>query len=338
MTPVGRLLLLSKLVGLAVLFLGVGFWYLSERRKPGALASFRWPHFLLLALNYSLFFAAFAVLGVKEATPWRPLALAGLLSLPPLLLHIGRLTDRRFALTRGLPLVLLSLAVVLWGVYGASTARFFYVVLGAALVAFVTVTFPRWSAGRRRQRERRETERQRRQHEAKPRDSVSGMEGKVEQALLLCETARAGGVETGDLEREIASYEDLRREIESLRSVEEVGRHRRLAARLALRAQRLGPALERARQLLDRASSQKRVKQDSESEGGQEHCPSCGVTSPQGRPFCSGCGARQPLVVDCQDCGEAITLLPTLLRHSWRTRPVHCIRCGGLLDRSVKAG
>ena len=64
-SPLGRLVLLCQLAGLAVLLFGAGFWYLCEARDPATLDAFRLPHFLLLALNYWLFFGLFALLGFE---------------------------------------------------------------------------------------------------------------------------------------------------------------------------------------------------------------------------------------------------------------------------------
>ena len=56
MSPTGRAILFLRLAGLAVLLFGLGFIYLNDLKEPGRLDSFRWGHFLLLALTYSLFF------------------------------------------------------------------------------------------------------------------------------------------------------------------------------------------------------------------------------------------------------------------------------------------
>ncbi|MCB0069089.1 MAG: prepilin-type N-terminal cleavage/methylation domain-containing protein, partial [Caldilineaceae bacterium] len=57
---------LVRRAGLAVLLFGAGFWYLAELRRPGCLDRFRLGQFLLLALTFSLFFVAFAVLHEQQ--------------------------------------------------------------------------------------------------------------------------------------------------------------------------------------------------------------------------------------------------------------------------------
>ena len=64
---------------------GRGFWDLSEGQPPGRLDDFRWGHFLLLALNYLMFFGIFAVLAY-QGSPRVALTTAALVSLPLLTL------------------------------------------------------------------------------------------------------------------------------------------------------------------------------------------------------------------------------------------------------------
>ena len=147
-SPIGRVMLLCKLVSLAVLLFGAGFWYLSEEYKPGQLDDFEWGHFLLLATTYSLFFVIFAVLSYKDAgQPALHMAISALLSLPLLMLHVTRFVSRSFALTRVLPLAIFTLGLVVNGVYGGLYRD--YIFIGAAVftMAYVTITFQKWLAG-----------------------------------------------------------------------------------------------------------------------------------------------------------------------------------------------
>jgi len=148
-SPIGRVLLLCRLAGLAVFVFGAGFWYLSELRKPGRLDEFRWAHFLLLATTFSLFFVIFAVLSFQNPT-WTPvnIAIAAVVSLPLLALHVSRLIDLKFALVQTLPLAVFSLGIVVNGVYGAPYRSYTFVAAGAALLAFITLTYRSWSGKR----------------------------------------------------------------------------------------------------------------------------------------------------------------------------------------------
>ena len=148
-SPVGRIMLLCKLVGMAVLLFGAGFWYLGELYKPGLLHNFRWGHFMLLALTYSLFFLILAILSFRgQASIVTAVAISAVLSLPLLMLHVSRIVDLNFALTRILPLSLFTLGLVLNGVYGGSARDIVFVGSAFFVVAFITITFKKWSSNR----------------------------------------------------------------------------------------------------------------------------------------------------------------------------------------------
>ncbi len=157
MSPVGRIILLSKLAALAILLFGAGFLYLSDLDRPGMLDRFRWGHFLLLALNYFLFFIIFMVLslGGKIGAGWA-IFLSALFSLPLLMFHAERIRGRRFALCMVLPLVLFTLAVVINGVYGAGVKNYVFVGLTVVTVAFFTLTHGEWSRKRKEFKEEKE--------------------------------------------------------------------------------------------------------------------------------------------------------------------------------------
>ncbi|MBI5883808.1 MAG: hypothetical protein HZB91_11980, partial [Elusimicrobia bacterium] len=141
--PLGKVSLLFRFVGLAVLLFGAGFWYMNEKLSPGRLDNFGWGNFTLLTLTYCLFFVNFAVLGYHgDIETWPALAAAALTSLPLLVLHVSRLIDLRFALTRTLPLAGLTLGLVVNGVYGGGVRD--YVFMGAAyiVIAYLALTFP----------------------------------------------------------------------------------------------------------------------------------------------------------------------------------------------------
>ncbi|MCK6550696.1 type II secretion system GspH family protein, partial [Myxococcota bacterium] len=146
-SPLGRLVLLLRYAALAVLMFGAGFWYLSEGDRPGRLDGFRFPHFLLLATNYSLFFAVLGVVLQVLPTP-AALGAAACVSFPLLGLHVARITTPRFALTRVLPLATYTLATVVAAVF--LEAHRPIVLLAATIVAigWVTVTYRAWDAGR----------------------------------------------------------------------------------------------------------------------------------------------------------------------------------------------
>ncbi len=158
LSPIGRVILLSQLAGLAVLLFGAGFLYMSEMWHPGRLDHFRWGHFLLLALNYFLFFIIFMVFSLGgEMGTGLAIGLSALLSLPLLMVHATRILDGGFAFYRLLPLTLFTLGIVINGVYGADIRMYVFVGLAVVAVAFLTLTYGTWSEQRGRYRQEEET-------------------------------------------------------------------------------------------------------------------------------------------------------------------------------------
>jgi prepilin-type N-terminal cleavage/methylation domain-containing protein len=150
MSPIGRIILLSELAGLAIFLFGLGFLYLSELKQPGRLDNFRWGDFLLLALNYFLFFIIFMVFSLGgEMGTWTAMGLSGVLSLPLLVVHAWRILDGAFALTRVLPLTVFTLAIVINGVYGGDYRKFIFIGFAVTVIALLTFTYKKWMEGRR---------------------------------------------------------------------------------------------------------------------------------------------------------------------------------------------
>ena len=146
-SPLGRVILALQLAGVAVLLFGAGFWYLSEGQTPGRLDDFRWGHFLLLALNYSLFFAIFAVLGYRGSSAFA-LTVAAVVSLPLLMLHVVRITNASFAFGRVLPLAMLTSTTVVGGVFLDRQRPLVLLAAAVLLIVFLTVSYGSWLAGR----------------------------------------------------------------------------------------------------------------------------------------------------------------------------------------------
>ena len=68
------------------------------------------------------------------------------------MLHVSRVLDTRFALTRVVPLAAFSLALVINGVYGGAIRDYVFVAAVAVLIGYVTITYPAWAASRERHR------------------------------------------------------------------------------------------------------------------------------------------------------------------------------------------
>jgi len=138
----GRLVVLVRFMALSLLLFGAGFWYMTEQRFPGALENFRWGHFLLLATNYLLFFFVFAVV-IYQGHTSLPVALliAALGSVPLLAIHVSRIVEARFALTRIMPFAVLTLGLMINGVYGGPARDYVYLVCMILTIGYLTVTF-----------------------------------------------------------------------------------------------------------------------------------------------------------------------------------------------------
>ncbi len=142
-SPISRVFLLFRLVGVAVLLFGGGFWYVCELYSPGRTKSFRWTDFLPLASTYSLFFLNFGVLGLKgQIGVPLALALAAAFSLPLLALHVSRIVDWTFALTRALPLGALTLGLMVNAVYGGDIKEYVFLACALICMGYLTATWP----------------------------------------------------------------------------------------------------------------------------------------------------------------------------------------------------
>jgi prepilin-type N-terminal cleavage/methylation domain-containing protein len=161
MSPMGRIMLLSELAAVAILFFGLGFLYLSELKEPGRLDNFRLPDFLLLAFNYFLFFIIFMVLSLNgDLALWVSMGLSAAVSLPLLMIHASRILDKTFAFTRVLPLALFTLSIVINGVYGGAVMKYIYIGLTALTVAILTLTYQTWTEKRKEYRLKRAAEKE----------------------------------------------------------------------------------------------------------------------------------------------------------------------------------
>ena len=347
--PLARVLLLSRLVALAVLLFGAGFWYLSEQARPGQLDRFRLGHFLLLALTYSLFFVIFAVLEFdgKLGTPVS-MALAGVCSLPLLFLHVWRVLDFRFALTRVVPLAAFTLGLVINGVYGGAARDYVFIGATVFVIAYATLSYQGWMTGRDRRRREREAA-----YMGQRRSAVelvtTGLGGRM--AELRHADAHAAAYlrqpQDGELAVAQARLERAREPVDELRK-----EYDDLLKRLSYLPERPGwEAAEsindlelKANGLQDRLDPQLRQLQ-AEVDGyetalgaitarvlgparpGESHCAACGSAVPEA-PFCQECGAVRANVTACGGCGTRLIIPVHLLPEGKRATVFHCPGCG----------
>ncbi|HYH97278.1 prepilin-type N-terminal cleavage/methylation domain-containing protein [Hyalangium sp.] len=348
-SPLGRLILLCQLAALGVLLFGVGFWYLNDLRRPGSLDDFRWGHFLLLALNYTLFFAAFAVVGYRG--DWRvALLVASGVSLPLLTLHVVRLSDVRFALTRCLPLAVLTLGAVVAAAYAESWRPHVLLGMVVATLAFVTPTWRRWAAGRqahletkRQARERTSREADFRQQLVEPLEQVEDRKTLVREAERRLEgTGNGAEPERQEVRDALLRLKDSEARLRKLQELQtaptapeahvEWIRERTEEARLArkhLEAEAV--ALKVVLRRLQQRVAQDRAR--SPEAGPPSRCMACGAASGPSSRFCAECGTLGVQVLACTRCGDTLSLPGHILRHQWERRPLHCRTCGETLPR-----
>lgn len=220
MSPIGRIILLSELAGLAIFLFGIGFLYLSELKQPGRLDNFRWGDFFLLALNYFLFFIVFMVFSLGgEIGTWPAMVLSALLSLPLLMIHVWRLLDKSFALTRVLPLTIFTLAIVINGVYGGQFRKYIFIGFAVMTIALVTLTYKRWLEKRKEHKEAKSLEieeqgRQERERKKSEEKEKKRAEKRRSTEEKLKTAVHEGGQRLSDLEglaaeaKMLLEYED----------------------------------------------------------------------------------------------------------------------------------
>ncbi len=362
-TPMGRAAVLGRLAAVGVLLFGAGFWYLSDCRKPGALDSFRWGHFLLLSLTYSLFFFIFEllVLRFELAIPGAMVVAAGV-SLPMLAWHVARNSneqtiDWRFALFRIIPMAALSLLLVVVGVFGGAWREAVFAVAAVVILGYFTATYRQWATGRRNHREaiaraiaRSALERKARQ----PLETIAqhGYGAQAREAERLLTQLRERGIPAIELTRLHESWRQCAADLGALEQAlaataalaeETAYRNRTLSLQqrgedLVKRWQdlddRLRQEIVRERALLERSPSPAMATPPSETAAaGSTRCLACGQSGPRDGLYCCRCGERMPVRLSCACGGQ--TLLPVHLLPVWPPqRPVHCLTCGQVLDNS----
>lgn len=311
-----RVVLLCRLVALAVLLFGLGFWYVGELYSPGRLHSFRWGQFFLLALTYSFFFPVLAVLTLSTGLPLgQALAWATALSFPLLMLHVSRIVNLRFALGYTAPLAILTLAVVVIGVFGGAWRDLFYLGVSFVIIAFLTLSYRRWHGHRCQAQLLRE------------QDLAQRVEALGEQARLgRDEATRAHEIaspipeiqERADRARQallssVYEAESVTQEMAELPAVAPFSRRCELRGYLEIRVTGAERQLPLARRELSLAAhhaleSQARTRARQNAAPTDVFCLACGQPGPD-TPCCAQCGHRRPRKLECP-CGCQLLLPP----------------------------
>jgi len=329
-SPIGQLILLCQLTALAVMLFGAGFWYLGELWKPGRLREFRFGHFLLLALDYSLFFLVFAVAAYRGPVGLA-LAVALGLSQPLLVIHLARVFDPRFAARLGLPLSLFTLGGVVAGVYLEGQRPYVFLGVGMIAVAVLTLTYRRWTAQRQawRLEEKRAAERAVREAAlVKPRAELASAVDRAEVML------RKSGVEVEEARAKLAEAVAAARLVPARPERADDEAHvqwsKEMQRALAAKLEAIGDATSALSEAIARAEDRRRKDQErrAQAAGPQARCVACGAGLAEGGKFCGQCGARGYEQIPCGRCGESLEVPIHLLRSGWADRGVHCRSCG----------
>ncbi|MBF0548310.1 MAG: type II secretion system protein [Candidatus Riflebacteria bacterium] len=343
-SPMGRVVSLFQLMGLAVMLFGLGVWYLAELEKPGLLCRFHFSHFLLLALNYSLYFVIFSVISFREDMPASSgTALSAVLALPFLVLHVARFTNWRFAVTRMLPLALFTLGLVVSGVYLCAFRDVIFLASAVFVTGFVTVTFEKWTAARTEF----ETERV-----AGLKARISAMAHRlVEEGDRIMDRGNAADCMAQMLQEaaggaagtpEIQALARLRKPIKELgkRHDQMVDMVRRAAGSVEVNEDLLPEWESCLAKFIDSAASLvipleeavTTARQVGCNETGNTRCVACGKPGSVAT-FCSSCGARSALRINCP-CGEKF-VVPLHFTQQQKL-VLHCVRCGALLPEIAR--
>ena len=333
LAPASRVLYLWRFVAVAVALFGAGFLYLSELVRPGQLDRFRLGHFLLLAVTFCLFFVILTVLEFHgDLGTAAAMAVAGVASLPLLVLHVAAVLGWRFALTWVAPLAAFAIGLVVNGVYGGDRRDYVFVGAAVVVVTFVTATFPGWSAGR--SAHRREANRAYAAARSEASDLVTHDLGR-RLADLKAADARAAPSQAGP---DWARVQLARLPVAGLAEAHEALRQRavNLPTERDWLLGELLPNLRRdaedLRTRIDAAAADLAAVPTTESAPPtpeSHHCAACGRGVPRAA-FCPECGARQATTSICGQCG-ATTVVPVHLLAGGTVPLLHCTACGASL-------
>ena len=343
-SPLGRVMFLYKLVGLAVLLFGAGFWYLSELHNPGRLDTFRWGHFLVLALNYSLFFAIFSVLGFQGLGLAVSLGVSAVFSIPLLILHVSAISGKKFALTYTMPLAAFTIGMVVAGVYAGEWRSYVFIAGAFLVLAYLTLTHQDLVRKHDERSKALEEELSKSLAELGERASTAlDLQNEAMEALGEQDPPSLSGLRklVEKSQEELTSrqddYESTASRFANMLTMTSGFDHRAIRASVRENVRVLEQSLPRAQSALEtavrkleerRALVQKRVqKRAVETAAGETHCVACGHGW-DGSPYCPACGTPRPQALSCRSCGEVFQLPVHLIDAEAEPRPIYCTACG----------
>ncbi len=346
LSPAGRVVLMCKLVGIAVLFFGLGFWYLCALYRQEGLISFRFPHFLLLALTYSLFFVIFGVIGFRgNVSTVAAIGISAALSLPLLTLHVSRIIDMKFALTRNLVFSIFTLVLVINGVYGGDYRD--YVFIGAVfiVIAFLTLTFRMWMSNK---------EKWINMIDEDIKKQMDDLEQSVKKAREIYRKSediwtKADSYDCGDMQEEFKNsrkdlldrfkeFDDTLNSFSRLHSGSKNENHfwrNILTEKIPFHKQRLSHDMTYLASLIEYLEGEIKIKEETVPvkekivpvcEDGI-YCPACGYGGTVS-PYCPNCGIVRPKIIICKTCKDTMKIPLHIVNRDLIKGTIYCMKCG----------
>jgi hypothetical protein len=279
------------------------------------------------------------------------MAVSAVFSLPLLVLHVSRVLNLGFAVTRVLPLAVFTLGLVIDGVYGGRFRD--YIFIGAVVIVMgcLTVTYRGWTAHRdERRRERlavvatlRKTLATRLRDElGRQLAQLAAAEGQAAALLKSFPEGEASAMRSR-LESAREPVAELRKaHADLLKHVPaaplslnwwDEGAYRVLEGDIEAFAERLELALSHLRaeiEYVERSLAPGRTAGE-----GEVHCVACGHVVPDA-PFCQRCGAPRAVAV-CAMCGQETVIPLHLVPAGEQVERIHCANCGARLSVSSQS-
>ena len=351
LSPLGKVVLMCKLVGIAVLFFGLGFWYLCALYRPEGLISFRFPHFLLLALTYSLFFVIFGVIGFRgNVSTVAAIGISAALSLPLLTLHVSRIIDMKFALTRNLVFSIFTLVLVINGVYGGDYRDYIFIGAVFIVIAFLTLTFRMWMSNK---------EKWINMIDEDIKKQMDELEQSVKKAREIYRKSeeiwtKADSYDCADMQEELKNsrkdlldrFKEFDDTLNSFSRLHSGSKNENqfwrniLNEKIPFHKQRLSHDMAYLASLIEYLEGEIKIKEETvpakEETGsikekivteGKVYCTHCGACS-DSSPYCPFCGIIRPMVIVCENCKSTVNIPLHIVNSELLKGVIYCTKCG----------
>lgn len=229
------------------------------------------------------------------------MAVAALFSLPLLVLHVSRVLNLRFAITHVFPLAVLTLGLVINGVYGDVFRDYIFIGAIILVIGYVTIAYESWAAGRESHLQNQEAA-----YLARRRELVEYVTSKIGGQMAALDGAEALSTEYSQpaqreelLTAQARLYsakepvEALRKDFEELkkrlgylpaRSGWDSDAYKNLERDAQAFEERLEPQLAHLKAELAHYRSEAKALASATGDA-ENHCMACGESVP-GAPFC----------------------------------------------------